>query len=913
MDEISRRTWWLLSAVAMASVVVATAYYAGSLGFWEPYESATLHAAMGDVQPVEDDTDDAENEASDDADEPDDAERIDTEAIATIDGAPANVSWLKTTWAEQFVDDTPVIETGDVGEVERRMRLPALLLLVLLIGAAALWARDHLGEGPAAMTVVVIATSPIAFVGTVVLSSPWIYAAATALAVIAFFQSIYGDKRRLLWAVIAAVGLAVVALDERLIGVFAAMAAVVGLAVAQAIDHRFVDPEQGEPAKFDLPWGIGAVGVAVAAIAYGWFQSRGIDQGGFREDIAQLLWVFVPAVVLVGFAVGARKTAVGRGLFDLRGLLFAAGGIIPLVVLGSLYAGAVPVDPEAAEAASPALAFLLENDVLFDADTAQMSFAWWLRQIGFGLLPHVIWLVPALGFLNWKLGRDDLDEATRSVAALCLIWPVASFVVVAPAASLGHTAFPAFFPLMVAVGWMIGDGAFWRQVRQNPGAYLLVALVALFVLMILSGDLEEFPARLVGFGLGGAEDPEVFEEFAYGSGLEWWFRAMMAGVVLYFAGAISWLVFAAGDAKRFWRWLRGLVERLRNDDDADDGEDLEDADDPAQGDVFETGKRRMADREAWRDEDSPLSSIAARLERLPGLVGLVLFAGAGFAAVYYATIVDELDELLSTRAVVEQYLAAADDTEQLRAYRIDEDEWGFYVRGLDEVSGLRDFSRAFGEDDRLFVLIPRDQLPHVNNRTRRDHDQNTPMLATGGGLYLTTNQLADERNVNPVADYVLNEVDDDYTPLEFEVDGEMRPVEFDEQIEFLGYRLDRPHDDGPAVYAWGENMEITMYFKVHRRVPRSQEIFMHIDFTGHRLHGDHDPVRGNYPTNHWLPGDVIKDVHEVEIERFSPPGMYTMWMGFYRGDDRMNVSPDEAHDGDDRVEMGRIRVVPFRL
>ena len=86
---------------------------------------------------------------------------------------------------------------------------------------------------------------------------------------------------------------------------------------------------------------------------------------------------------------------------------------------------------------------------------------------------------------------------------------------------------------------------------------------------------------------------------------------------------------------------------------------------------------------------------------------------------------------------------------------------------------------------------------------------------------------------------------------------------------------------------------------------------MHVDLSGNRLHGDHVPVFGKYPTNHWGVGDVIKDVHEIEIERFSTPGLYTIWVGFYRGDSRMSVTPDEFHDGQDRVDMATIEVSPF--
>ena len=958
MKEISRMTWWLLTTVMISVVVITTTIYAGALGFWEPWESVTMRVGADAANLEEMDLISPQDEASEVGDEADDAAQqapeddginvsaVESFAVPTLGGQPVHVSWLKAKWATVFIDSRPVAEVGGIGTVERRARIPLLALAVILFGATALWVRRHLGDGPAAMATVVLSTSPIFYFGAIFISAPLMYVAATSLAVMAFFQSIYGDSnRRLIWALAGALALVVVALDMRFVGVLSTLAVLVGFALAQAVSmpaddvagseedaddtpdeseaHRAAHREEGVGSGLSLGWVISTVAVVAAVIGWGWAKSRGIEEGFFRPDVVQQLWIAVPLVLLAGLTGACRTTPVGRALTDIRGILLMAGGAIPLVVLGMAYASALPVDPELAEQGSPALSFLLENQIFAGDAEAQGNFAWWWRQVGFGLLPHMMWLLPALGYLGWKLRLQSPASAVeRAVAMLCLVWPVAAFVVVVPASALGHIAYPAFFPLVLAIGWMIGDEDFWRALRLHPASYLAIAVVAIFTVVILTGDLDDFSSRLIEFALGGVEDADFAEQFEYGSTLDVWKRAMLVGIGAYFAGMISWLVFAGRDARRLWQWIGGLWRRFKAWRNRDERDGTTDGDGTTKSKVQEKdrgyasmgpGRRRMAQREAWRDGEGILSRIASRLERMPGLVGLVTLGGVGFFAFSFATFIPEFDEMLSSRAVIEHYRATAEEGESLWKYEIDEEPKHFYVRDLETIENRRQFNEFYESDERFFALIPADDLAQIHSRVRRDHQTSLPVLAAGGSMYLITNQLSEgETDVNPLAEFVLDEVDEEqYIPLVFDVDGEEQHPNFDRRIEFLGYHLDRGGPDQRPVYRWGDTMEFTMYFKVKRRISSAQEIFMHIDLAGNRIHGDHDPVGGQYPTNYWLPGDIIKDVHEIEVERFSTPGLYTIWMGFYRGDDRMEVRPEEAHDGQDRLEMGTIEIAPF--
>lgn len=935
MNEISRRTWWLLTAIVMSLAIMTVAVQSARLGFWEPFESAIVRAGI-DEQIIDDaatddaPTDDAADDGAADDDGVDKA-AVRSPAVPTLNGEPLPVSWLKQAWVAQNVEAAPVVESAAVGQDERQARTLALLLAALLLGSGALWARHHLGEGAAALTVVILATSPIFFFGAVFLSSPLVTLAASTLCILAFYQSVFdGPKWRYLWAVLAAIALAVVALDERWIGVLSTLAVLVSFAFVEAIEGDVDDDQAG----LDRRWAVGGMVAAAAMLGWAWLRSGDYDAGLVRPDLVQQMWFALPAVLLISFSLAARRRAVGRALMDGRGLIVALGGIIPLAILGTTYADVLPIDGDSVAATSPALAYLLESAQVGGEAAAAGDFSWWWRQVGFGLFPHFAFLIPAVAYLGWRLRNRKGDANSRRIARLCLVWPTAVFAVVALATNLGHTAFWGFFPLMVALGWMLSDAAFWRAIRRRPAFYLVIGIIAIFTVMILAKDYENFPARLFEFVIGGVDEPGLGESFEYGEPLSFWKKMVVAAMAAYFAGAISWAVFALGDIKGFGRWLRGLWPRFRKW--RKKGPSAAPSEKEAATDLAETtgptaGRSRMEAREQWRDKPGWLSAVAARLERQPGLVLLVVGMGMSFMALNMVAFAEPLTRHFSSRPVVETYLEVAEADQPLWRYRIDEEDRSFYVRGLEGIENRRQFNEFYGADQRFFSLIPADDLARVHSAVRRDHETSLAALATGGRLYLVSNALADgEEDVNPLRNFVLDEAEAKMVPHGVDEaseegaeqegqesddapgDEEPAAATFDNKIELVGYHLSggTEGEDRPVI-GWGDELQITMYFEVLRRIPRAQEIFMHIDLNGNRLHGDHDPVGGLYPTNYWLPGDIIKDVHTVSIDRFTTPGIYTIWTGFFRGDDRMPVAPEVAQDGNDRVNLTTFEVAPF--
>jgi hypothetical protein len=159
---------------------------------------------------------------------------------------------------------------------------------------------------------------------------------------------------------------------------------------------------------------------------------------------------------------------------------------------------------------------------------------------------------------------------------------------------------------------------------------------------------------------------------------------------------------------------------------------------------------------------------------------------------------------------------------------------------------------------------------------------------------LVSNRLGDgEADENPITQAILTEL-----PKE-----KIRPskINFDDQVELAGWYIDPPE---PKT---GARITITLYWRALKKVTRTWKVFMHIDAPGARVHGDHEPVEGLYPTNNWNAGDLIRDVYSVPFAMSNPPGRYTVWAGLYSGDTRAPVKVGDK-DNENRAKLGFINV-----
>jgi hypothetical protein len=106
----------------------------------------------------------------------------------------------------------------------------------------------------------------------------------------------------------------------------------------------------------------------------------------------------------------------------------------------------------------------------------------------------------------------------------------------------------------------------------------------------------------------------------------------------------------------------------------------------------------------------------------------------------------------------------------------------------------------------------------------------------------------------------------------------------------------------------GARVPLKLHFAVDAALPDDWQVFVHIDADegGFRIHGDHWPVRGSYRTTLWQRGEFIVDSFDVIVPAAAPAGTYSVWVGLYRGDDRLPFTGGDParHDGDHRIKAG---------
>lgn len=122
---------------------------------------------------------------------------------------------------------------------------------------------------------------------------------------------------------------------------------------------------------------------------------------------------------------------------------------------------------------------------------------------------------------------------------------------------------------------------------------------------------------------------------------------------------------------------------------------------------------------------------------------------------------------------------------------------------------------------------------------------------------------------------------------------------FGNSAELLAYKL-----EPPALVA-GQRMKLTLYWRCKAEMD-AWHIFVHLDDatgTGERIHGEHDPAGGRFPTDAWKPGDTIADSFWF-IPGRDPLFLY---LGFYtQGDNRLTLNtPGRGRDdGNNRLLAG---------
>jgi hypothetical protein len=130
-------------------------------------------------------------------------------------------------------------------------------------------------------------------------------------------------------------------------------------------------------------------------------------------------------------------------------------------------------------------------------------------------------------------------------------------------------------------------------------------------------------------------------------------------------------------------------------------------------------------------------------------------------------------------------------------------------------------------------------------------------------------------------------------------------VNYDDKLQLIGI-------DMPKQIDRGDHFEVTLYYHVLKPMTRNWQVFVHFDGGDVRFQGDHYPVKKRCGTNYWQPGDYIVDTFTVESSDMGiAKRNYQIWTGLFVGssgnwENMKVVSPKP--DNNNRVKVGSLRM-----
>ncbi|GEM_PF-332605 len=269
---------------------------------------------------------------------------------------------------------------------------------------------------------------------------------------------------------------------------------------------------------------------------------------------------------------------------------------------------------------------------------------------------------------------------------------------------------------------------------------------------------------------------------------------------------------------------------------------------------------------------------------------------------YYPALANQL----SPKEIFESYRKTRRGDEPLALFGVGGRTAAYYAGGqpliLKDTQSALDWLMAGEPGTRRFLAVRAEELARLNRtyRERTKSGQNLPIIdGRSSQIVLAASSLADnEKNQNPLSRIVLS------TPPQ-----PQRKIEanFDDKLQLLGVDITDANGRLVQTVRPGKKYHLKTYFKVLTPVTTEWTMFIHIDGFRRRHNGDHKVCQGKYPMTLWLPDDVIVDDHEFTLEPNFSPGPYTIYLGFFIGDQRMKVKSGPS-DKDDRVNAGTLRV-----
>lgn len=277
----------------------------------------------------------------------------------------------------------------------------------------------------------------------------------------------------------------------------------------------------------------------------------------------------------------------------------------------------------------------------------------------------------------------------------------------------------------------------------------------------------------------------------------------------------------------------------------------------------------------------------ARLSRPSFTLVAGLLSGGTLGFGYYPA----LSAQLSPKEAFESYARLSHPGEPLGLLGVRSRAAAYYGGG--EAPSFTDPTQAFAwlnerAGERRWLLLKADDLPRTNSLFRTQTGKNLPILdGRSSQILLASNQLGDHPNESWLSKMVLDDPPHPTMPLD---------IVFEDQLEAIGWEVTDKRGRIVDSVEPATHYHLRTYYKVLKPVVGNWKSFVHIDGFQRRFNGDHNVLDGKYAMNLWHPGDVVMDDFDFQLEPNFTPGGYTVYFGFFTGDNRFKVTRGQNHE-----------------
>lgn len=155
-----------------------------------------------------------------------------------------------------------------------------------------------------------------------------------------------------------------------------------------------------------------------------------------------------------------------------------------------------------------------------------------------------------------------------------------------------------------------------------------------------------------------------------------------------------------------------------------------------------------------------------------------------------------------------------------------------------------------------------------------------------------------------------------YEPILPCLDDVQHPLTYrlGETIWLRGYEIAIDgHEEREIVLAQpGDVLPLSLYWEATDRVEESLTVFVHLIDARHHVWAQKDslPQLGDFPTDEWMPGDIIVDRYSIGVPSHIPPGGYLLVAGMYDpiSGQRLPVFDDQGASQGDQTIIAQVQI-----